>query len=98
MKSAETFRMELVHLEQFDVIQPAPEGGDIWSDGRDVDALGAEDDTVLALIVGDLNCPIDDLIKSLFVNSLAVVLIIALAGIDNQLIELSIADVVVVRI
>ncbi len=86
------------HLQKFDVIQPTPEGGDIGGDGGNVDALSAEDDTVLTLIGWDFDCPFDDLIKSLFVNGLAVVLIITLAGIDDKLIEVGIAQVIMVRI
>ena len=86
------------HFKKLNIVHPTPECGDIWSDGINIDALCAEDDAVLPLVGRDFNCPIDNDIESLFVNRLAVILIIALAGIHNELIQLSITNVIMIGI
>ena len=86
----------LIHLNKFDIVQPAPEGGDVGGDGLHIHTLGGEYDGVLALIGGQLDGPVQDGLKSLLVDSLAEVLIVALASIHNQLIEFFVLNVVVV--
>ena len=68
----------LVHLKQLKIIHPAPEGGDVRSNGADIDTLRAEDDAVLTLVGRNLNSPVNDDIKALLINGLAVCLVVAL--------------------
>ena len=75
----------LIHLKQLDVVHPAPEGGDIGGQRIEIDAFGAEDDDVLALVGRNFDCPFDDLIQSLLVDGFAIGLIIAETCVNNQL-------------
>ena len=66
---------ELVELDVLNLGIPLVEGGDVRSHGAHVDALGGEDNRVLALIDGNLNSPVDNGVEAGLVHGLAVALV-----------------------
>ena len=53
----------LIHLDEFDIVHQ-PQKVVISGSGNRIDALGAEDDDVLALVGRDFDCPVNDAIKA----------------------------------
>ena len=86
------------HFKKLNIVHPTPEGCDVRSESVDIQALGAEDGSVLALVGGNFHCPVNNHIQSLFVDCLAVVLVVRHAGIHDELVKLGIADVIVVGV
>ena len=82
--------VSLSHFELLNLAHPAPERGDVGGQGVDVDALSGEDDAVLTLVGGNLNSPVNDDVKALLVDSLAICLVVTSTSINNQLIKLGV--------
>ena len=86
--------LKLLKRSILDLAHPAVEGGDVRSNGVQIHTLGAEDDGVLALIYGNLNSPVNDDIKALLVQGLSVALIEGAAGLQNEVVELVVSDII----
>jgi len=85
-----------IHLQVLDVVHPAPEGGDVGRHRGGIDALSGDKRRVLSLVVRDFDGPVKDDVQAILVGGLAEGLVNGGAGVDDQLVELRILDVIVV--